>query len=115
MILGICGGRDYQLTDDDFLWLDKICKEWGVDEIVHGGATGADACAAAFAMTREIEETVFEADWDMYGRAAGPKRNEEIAKYLEVCGELVAFPGGRGTQDMIRRASDHGIPVHRRG
>jgi hypothetical protein len=51
------------------------------------------------------------ADWNTHGRAAGPIRNQRMLD--EVKPELVvAFPGGRGTADMVRRAREAGVNVY---
>src|SRR5690606_30354012 len=51
----------------------------------------------------------YPADWRRHGRAAGPIRNQEMADAgADLC---IAFPGGRGTADMVRRARAAGIPV----
>ena len=49
------------------------------------------------------------ADWDRHGRSAGPLRNQAmIARKPDF---VVAFPGGRGTADMVRRARSMEIDV----
>jgi len=50
------------------------------------------------------------AKWSKHGRAAGPIRNQEM---IDECKPdlVVAFPGGRGTADMVRRAKAAGIRV----
>jgi hypothetical protein len=46
-------------------------------------------------------------------------RNGAMATYLAMCVEkghtaqVVAFPGGRGTNDMIAQAAQHGIDADR--
>ncbi len=53
---------------------------------------------------------VYEADWHEHGRAAGPIRNARMI--AEGRPDLViAFPGGRGTADMVSRARKAGIEV----
>ena len=78
--------------------------------VIHGGATGADSLASEWAEAGGVVVEVYPADWRSHGRAAGPIRNQEM---LEKAGPafLVAFPGGRGTADMIRRAKKARIPV----
>ena len=51
------------------------------------------------------------ADWKRHGRAAGPIRNRAMAKAGAV--RCIAFPGGKGTQNMIEMALSHNIPVAR--
>lgn len=51
------------------------------------------------------------ANWDQYGKSAGPLRNTLMVKLgADVC---LAFPapGSRGTWDCIRKAVDAGIPT----
>jgi len=53
---------------------------------------------------------VFLANWRTHGKAAGPIRNQQMLDegrpHL-----VVAFPGGTGTADMVRRAKAAGVPV----
>jgi hypothetical protein len=49
------------------------------------------------------------ARWEQYGKRAGPLRNEEM---IQSGADLViAFAGGAGTADCVRRARRAGIPV----
>jgi hypothetical protein len=53
---------------------------------------------------------MFPADWEKYGKAAGPIRNQQIL--VEGKPDLVvAFQGGRGTANMVSRAQQAGVPV----
>lgn len=70
--------------------------------IVHGGATGADACAGDWARENEIACLRVPAQWKRFGKQAGPRRNSEIVKQIDL--ELaIGFPGGDGTADMARK------------
>lgn len=100
----IAGGRNYQLTRADLLWLGTQ----GITEVVCGMATGVDAEGAAWAERNDIPVVEFYANWDAHGKAAGPIRNAEMARYAEKC---ILFPGGRGTASMRREAMKAGIPV----
>jgi len=79
-------------------------------EIVSGGAKGADALGERYAMERGYKLTLFPADWDKYGRGAGPKRNEQMGDYADA---LIAFWDGqsRGTKHMIEYAKRKGLKV----
>ena len=51
---------------------------------------------------------VYMADWDGLGRKAGPIRNQRMLDDGKP--DLgIAFPGGRGTADMVRRAREAGV------
>ncbi len=58
-----------------------------------------------------MECIVCAAKWETYGKAAGPIRNREMLLNLPAL--VVAFPGGKGTADMVRQAERAGIPVRR--
>ena len=85
-------------------------------EIISGGCRGADKMGEEWANFWNIKCTVFPADWDKYGRAAGPIRNDQMAKYASEAdkGILIAFPVGasRGTRNMIKTAERYGLEVH---
>jgi hypothetical protein len=105
----VCGGRDYE--DKPFLWsvLDGIGPP-AISEVISGMAAGADTYAAEWAKVRGLPLYAFPADWQKHGCAAGPIRNQQMLD--EGKPDLViAFPGGRGTADMVRRARKTGIPV----
>lgn len=107
MKLLVCGGRTYNDKDRLFKELDSY---EGVHEICHGGASGADVLAGAWAISRGIPCRVYPADWKRYGKRAGPLRNEEmLTDFRPDC--VVAFPGGRGTLNMIALAHKAGVRV----
>lgn len=106
----VCGGRDY--ADDRRVRdvLDEIHKERRVSLLIQGGADGADWHALMWARVAVVPFESYRADWDKYGKAAGPIRNARML--AEGKPDLVvAFPGGRGTEDMKRRARAAGVPV----
>lgn len=109
MIVLVTGGRDY--TDAARLreMLDALHKSHGFRVLVHGCASGADSLAARWASSRGIHPAGCPALWDTYGKQAGPIRN---CAMLQLRPELVvAFPGGRGTADMVDQAKQGGIRV----
>lgn len=106
----IAGGRDYVATAADFDALDRLQASLGIAEVVSGGARGVDVAGEAWARMRDVPVKRFPADWRAHGKAAGFRRNQQMADYADA---LIAFPGGRGTADMIRRAEAKGIPVYR--
>lgn len=104
----VCGGRDF--CDRAKMWeaMNHLCFP-GMT-IVHGAAKGADGFAAAWAVSNRYLTWPFPADWDTYGKAAGPIRNQKMldtAKPIAV----IAFPGGKGTAHMVSIARQAGVPV----
>lgn len=108
----VCGGRDYWDRHHVYNVLMDLIAEFGdVPQcIIHGGAAGADAHAAYWALGVGVDEVCFEADWGTHGRAAGPIRNQRMIDEGKPT-LVMAFPGGRGTADMVRRARAAGLPV----
>lgn len=82
--------------------------------IVHGDAPGADKQAARMAADLHFRVEAYHADWDAYGKAAGPLRNKEMldagadAVFAFVDKPLVE---SRGTANMVKIAREAGIPV----
>lgn len=105
----VCGGRNFRSPAQVFHGLDRIHSDTPITELMQGGATGADQFAKEWAVTKQIKRFVCKADWDKHGKAAGPIRN---ARMLEWKPDLViAFPGGRGTANMVKQATDAGVKV----
>jgi uncharacterized protein (DUF2336 family) len=106
----VCGGRDYADAPGLNAELDAIHRENNVTRLIHGAARGADALAAAWALSRNIPTSAFPAYWATHGKAAGFRRNEAMLR-LGRPGLVVAFPGGKGTAHMAILARASGVPV----
>lgn len=105
----VCGGRDLIMSDHYAKAFHDIVGRVGATSVIHGGARGADAEAGKLAWGRGLPVEVFHPDWSQ-GRKAGPIRNQRMLD--EGKPDLViAFPGGRGTADMVSRARSAGVPV----
>lgn len=78
--------------------------------VFSGLAHGADTMALRWAAEEDLPVKKFPADWDKYGKAAGPIRNEQMAQEADA---LVAFWDGesRGTKSMIDLALKNGLFV----
>ena len=109
-VLGVCGGRDFADEVLVLRTLDRVHAKRPVSTLVQGCCpTGADAMAVAWAKSRGVRCIGFLANWREFGRAAGPMRNAQMVAYgLD---GFVAFPGGRGTADMVTRARAAGVTV----
>jgi hypothetical protein len=105
----ICGGRDYQ-DWGVYDHLDRIHSARPFSSVITGGARGADLLAGYWAERRGIPSDIYPADWAGHGRAAGPIRNQKMLDEGKP-DLVVAFPGGRGTADMVRRARKAGVAV----
>lgn len=102
----VCGGRSFENADVVYGTLDGLLPS----RVVHGGATGADALARKWALSSGVVQVEYPAQWGRHGKAAGPIRNQTMLD-TEKPDVVVAFPGGRGTADMVRRARAAGVLV----
>jgi hypothetical protein len=110
MRLLVCGGRDFSDTERAYKVLDRLHRAHGIDVVIEGDARGADRIAGYWARRNRVDNLKFPADWGAHGRAAGPIRNGKML--AEGKPDMVlAFPGGPGTADMLRRAREAGLPI----
>lgn len=101
MKVAVVGSRtfhDYNLLKDTLDGLD-----FKIDLIVSGGAKGADSLAEKYASERGITTKIYYANWNLYGKSAGFRRNYDIVKDSDA---LVAFWDGEsvGTKHSINLA-----------
>lgn len=109
----ICGGRNYHDLETMFMFLDALPHNLIPDPIsciITGMARGADSLALTYAYRRNIPVAKFPAFWKRDGMDAGPIRNQQMIDEGSP-DYVVAFPGGSGTADMVRRAKLHNIKV----
>lgn len=111
----VCGGRDF--SDRDMLneKLGHLAHFLGggvnkhPELLVHGDARGADRLAGAWARAQRIPVEAVPADWSL-GKVAGILRNRKMLDmYPEAT--VIAFPGGRGTADMVSESRKRGRHV----
>lgn len=120
----VCGDRRW--IDDGYLVniLDMMHLQERFSVVIEGCANGADIMAGdhrpspgygpGWARVRGVEGAHYPAEWDRYGRAAGPVRNRQ----MRVDGKpdlVIAFHhdimSSRGTRDMVRQSRKARIPV----
>ena len=94
----IAGNRTFNNRQLLFDTMDNLDIE--IDEVVCGEARGADTLGKIWAKSKDIPVKSFPAEWDKFGRMAGPIRNRDMGEYADY---LVAFWDGksRGTKNMI--------------
>lgn len=110
----VCGGRDYADQNAVFRILDRVHAEIGIAVLIHGAARGADTLAGEWAVARGVTPLPFPAVWRLPSGvriySAGPARNARMLAEgkPDAC---VAFPGGTGTADMVRKCRAVGVKV----
>jgi hypothetical protein len=90
--------------------LDRLHTERQFGLVITGGARGADTMAHDWALSRGIPTEVYMAEWERLGRKAGPLRNQRMLQEGKP-NLVVAFPGGRGTANMVSQANAAGVDV----
>jgi UDP-N-acetylmuramoylalanine-D-glutamate ligase len=111
----ICGGRDF---DDWGLFTASMIDIFNqnstaanpIDHIIAGGARGADTFARRLAKGWDLTFTEYPAKWDEFGKSAGYIRNRQMLDEGQP-DLVVAFPGGKGTEMMVKIAQEAGVKV----
>ncbi len=111
----VCGGRDF--CDYEFFKarMDELIVQYSNVQLVSGHARGADSLAEKYAAENGLRVKVFPAEWQKYGRAAGPIRNKAMLEYaMEDTPVVAAFWDGksRGTGNMLKLAEKAGVECH---
>lgn len=100
MKLVLTGGRHYTDTNMVYDILDQFKPEY---IYVGDCPTGLDSIVKRYAEEYDLPHEVFKANWSKEGLKAGPLRNRRM---LESAGDVlvIAFPGGKGTEDTVKQA-----------
>jgi len=107
MKIGVVGSRtyiDYERMSQELNEIENI------EEIISGGAKGADELAERYAKEKHIKIKIFHPDWMKYGKEAGKLRNDDIVKESDM---IVAFwdMESPGTKDTITKAENLCKPI----
>lgn len=103
----ICGSRSFTDWYVFYLKVDPMLRSLGLGniEIVTGMAVGPDLNAADYAKINNMQLKMFPAQWDLYGRSAGFRRNADMMRYCLDTPDrrLIAFWDGvsHGTKHML--------------
>lgn len=112
----VCGSRDWS----DRATIERALLALPAETIVvHGFCRGADLLAGSVARSLGMTVRFYPADWEKYGRSAGPRRNAEMLRAEHLPSEPIdlclAFHDdierSRGTLDMVTKARGAGIEV----
>ena len=109
----IAGSRDFNNYQKLKAEMDMLLHFYDKSKeivILSGGCRGTDALGERYATESGIPLEIFAANWNKYGIAAGPKRNEEIVK---VSDGVICFWDGKskGTKSMIEAAKKYKKPL----
>jgi hypothetical protein len=99
---------NYQILLDA---VSEVQQHWTITTVISGTARGVDSLGERWAKENGIPLERYPADWERYGRTAGPIRNREMAEVAEA---LLAIWDGKstGTGHMIRTGQKRKFRVH---
>ncbi len=106
----VAGSREFENYEMLKNKLDKLLVNQKEIQIVSGGCRGADKLGERYAKEKGYSLKIFKANWDKYGKKAGPLRNRKMAEYAN---GLVAFykEGSKGTKNMIEEARKRNLKI----
>ncbi len=107
MRLLVCGDRNWS----DGSAIRETITRFQPKIVIEGCANGADKLAGIVGDELGIEVLRFPADWDKYGKAAGPIRNSQMLREGKpdvVIGFHYKIDESKGTRDMLTRAKKAG-------
>tara|TARA_R110000803_G_scaffold80261_5_gene146066 strand:- start:9673 stop:10053 length:381 start_codon:yes stop_codon:yes gene_type:complete len=107
----VCGGRHFEDKTMFENAMVTLATARGLPKkIINGGSLGADSMAQDWAKQYGIMGHTVEAEWEKYGKSAGPIRNKAMLdKYHPHL--VIVFPGGRGTESMLKLAHKDNVEV----
>ncbi len=108
----VCGSHRHGSRDHVFGVLDSLHEKKPIQRLITGGADYIDTFALEWALARRVSHCVHYADWKKYNSFAGPQRNRMLFRLYHPS-LVVAFEGGAGTLDAIRRANIKQVEVIR--
>ena len=122
----VCGGRNYGLSEPERMHVLSVLEQFAIDnsecynpndnwlpsdiEIISGMAKGVDTVAVDWAVVNWCRWHAFPALWKVYGNSAGFIRNKQMLEEGKP-DIVIAFPGGKGTENMKAQARLAGIQV----
>ena len=110
-LVAVTGSKPVDDADRICNALDRVRTKYPDMVLVHGGGPGAEKIASRWAESRGVHQVVCKPDWNAHGRAAPFRRNDELLRLLPK--GVIAFPGSGITDNLVDKATQLGIPVHR--
>ena len=109
----VAGCRNYKNYNEAKEYIDFCIKNIKNNYnlvFISGGCAGADSLGERYAKEKGYSIEYYPAEWNKYGKSAGPKRNKKMAKVGDY---IICFWDGksRGTKSMIEYAEKFNKPI----
>lgn len=109
----VAGCRDYENYEEAREYIDNCIsniRKMYTLIFVSGGCKGADMLGERYAKENGFKIERYKADWNKYGKSAGPKRNMQMSLVADY---VICFWDGksRGTLSMINCAKQLNKPL----
>ena len=107
----ICGSRRYRNAEAIARYVAGLPSG---TVVIHGDAPGADSLADQYARQNGLTPEPYPADWDRYGRGAGPVRNKQMldkGKPTRVAAFVSDPTNSPGTANIVLQSLARGLPV----
>lgn len=113
----IAGSRykdaEQKIPFDDYSLVAQAIERSGFDitEVVCGMAIGADRLGEKWALANSVDIKEMPADWNQFGRSAGPQRNRAMSQYADAA--IIVWDGvSPGSRNMIENMIRAKKPYH---
>ena len=110
-LVAVTGSKPVENAQTICTALDHVHGKYPDMVLVHGGGPGAEKIAARWAESKGVHQVVCRPDWNAHGRAAPFRRNDQLLKLLPK--GLISFPGSGVSDNLVDKATQLGIPVHK--
>lgn len=113
MRLIIAGSRDFRNKEKILETIDLLITQQGLKPsvVLCGCAKGVDTIGAEWAFSKGLKIEYYPANWDKYGKSAGPVRNTHMAKAADTL-LVIRKRSSKGSANMVDVALDNGLEVH---
>ena len=106
----IAGSR----TITNYNLLEAVIEDSGfkIEIVISGHARGVDMLGERWAKKHDLPVLICPARWDLYGKEAGFKRNQQMVDEADAV--IVLWDGkSKGTRDTLMRSFTKKIPIYR--
>jgi len=112
LVSGSRNNVDYDIIGDalkilnEFILNDELSKNNSTVQytLINGGANGVDSqFATILKNNKKFQILTVNANWKLYGRGAGPKRNQEMVDMIPDYGIFIPSVDSVGTYDCLNR------------